>query len=42
MKISYVRVSTQEQNTERQILKMKELGIEDRFIFVDQATGKNL
>lgn len=41
MKIGYVRVSTQEQNTERQILKMKELGIEDRFIFVDKATGKN-
>lgn len=41
MKICYVRVSTQEQNTERQTLKMKELGIEDRFIFIDKATGKN-
>ena len=41
MKIGYCRVSTQEQDATRQILKMQELGIEERFIFVDKATGKN-
>lgn len=41
MKIGYCRVSTQEQDATRQILKMHELGIEERFIFVDRATGKN-
>lgn len=41
MKIGYCRVSTQEQDITRQIVKMQELGIEERFIFVDKATGKN-
>ncbi|ACV63247.1 Resolvase domain protein [Desulfofarcimen acetoxidans DSM 771] len=41
MKIGYCRVSTHEQDATRQILKMQELGIEERFIFVDKATGKN-
>lgn len=41
MKIGYCRVSTQEQDVTRQIIKMRELGIEERFIFVDKATGKN-
>ncbi|GAB6179712.1 hypothetical protein JCM14036_10310 [Desulfotomaculum defluvii] len=35
MKIGYCRVSTQEQDNTRQILKMQELGIEERFVFVD-------
>lgn len=38
----YVRVSTQEQNTERQLVKMLSLGIEREDIFVDKASGKNL
>jgi len=41
VRIGYCRVSTQEQDATRQILKMKELGIEERFIFVDKATGKD-
>lgn len=41
MNIGYVRVSTLEQNAERQIEKMKALGIEDRFLFVEKASGKD-
>ena len=41
MKIGYIRVSSKDQNEERQLLKMKQLGIEDRFIFVDKASGKD-
>lgn len=37
----YVRVSTAEQNVERQLSKMRELGIGERDIFVDRASGKN-
>lgn len=39
MKIGYGRVSTKDQNPDRQIEKFKALGIEDRFIFVDKQTG---
>lgn len=41
MKLGYVRVSTKDQNTERQLIKMRELGIEERYIFVDKASGKD-
>lgn len=41
MKLGYVRVSTKEQNTERQLKKMYELGIEERYIFVDKQSGKD-
>lgn len=37
----YVRVSDKGQNIERQDIKMFELGIEERDIFVDKASGKN-
>jgi DNA invertase Pin-like site-specific DNA recombinase len=37
MKIGYCRVSTPEQDATRQILKMRQLGIEERFIFVDKV-----
>ncbi|MER2111571.1 MAG: recombinase family protein [Solibacillus isronensis] len=37
----YVRVSTKEQNTERQIVAMQELGINERDIFIDKASGKD-
>lgn len=37
----YVRVSTTEQNIERQLTKMQELGIDERDIFVDRASGKD-
>lgn len=39
MKIGYIRVSTAEQNTIRQEILMKELGVEK--IFIDKASGKN-
>lgn len=41
MKIGYVRVSSKDQNQERQIKKMLELGIEERMIFVDKQSGKD-
>ena len=39
MKIGYVRVSTQEQNTIRQEVMLRELGVDE--IFIDKASGKN-
>jgi len=39
MKIGYVRVSTAEQNTMRQEVLLKELGVDE--IFIDKASGKN-
>ena len=39
MRIGYIRVSTQEQNTLRQEVLMKELGVDE--IFLDKASGKN-
>ena len=39
MKVGYVRVSTEEQNTIRQEVLMQELGVEK--IFIDKASGKN-
>jgi DNA invertase Pin-like site-specific DNA recombinase len=41
MKVGYVRVSTKDQNTERQIIKMQALGIDDRYIFIDKQSGKD-
>lgn len=41
MNIAYVRVSTKDQNPERQINTMRELGVEDRFIFVEKESGKD-
>jgi len=39
MKIGYVRVSSEDQNTIRQEVLMKELGVDE--IFLDRASGKN-
>lgn len=41
MIIGYCRVSTKDQNPERQRLKFLQLGIPERFIFEDKASGKN-
>lgn len=41
-KFRYVRVSSKDQNEERQIQNMKDLGIEDRDIFIDKKSGKNM
>jgi DNA invertase Pin-like site-specific DNA recombinase len=40
--LGYVRVSSKDQNEERQIENMKYLGIEDRDIFIDKQSGKNM
>lgn len=37
----YIRVSTKEQNEDRQYIAMKEFGIEDREIFMDKQSGKD-
>lgn len=39
MLLGYTRVSTKDQNEGRQLKKLKDLGIEDRFIFVDKISG---
>lgn len=39
MKIGYIRVSTQEQNTLRQEVMMQELGVEE--LYIDKASGKS-
>ena len=41
MNIGYIRVSTKEQNIERQLDSMKQRGIEERFIYKDASSGKN-
>ncbi|ENL4423734.1 MULTISPECIES: recombinase family protein [Bacillus cereus group] len=41
MNIGYIRVSSKDQNIERQFKKMKDLQIEERFIFIDRESGKN-
>ena len=40
-KYGYVRVSTREQNLDRQVLAMKQEGIEEKNIYSDQMSGKN-
>ncbi|WP_258379245.1 recombinase family protein [Enterococcus plantarum] len=39
MLFGYARVSTKEQNLDRQIQKFNDLGIESRYIFVDKQSG---
>lgn len=39
MKIGYIRVSTEEQNTARQEVLLRELGVDEAF--VDKASGKS-
>lgn len=40
MRIGYVRVSTEEQNTARQEVLMNKLGVEE--VYIDRMSGKNL
>ena len=42
MNYGYVRVSTTEQNPDRQIKKMFEYGIDAKNVYMDKASGKNL
>ena len=41
VKVGYVRVSSEDQNEERQLKQMREIGIEDRNIFIDKQSGKD-
>ncbi len=37
----YARVSSREQNEDRQIIALKEMGVQEQNIFVDKQSGKN-
>lgn len=37
----YIRVSTKDQNIERQLTALKEVGVEDKNIFIDKQSGKD-
>ncbi|MBR1722529.1 MAG: recombinase family protein [Treponema sp.] len=37
----YMRVSTKEQNEDRQRIKLKEVGIDDKNLFLDKQSGKD-
>lgn len=41
MEYGYVRVSTKEQNQQRQVIALKEYGICGRQIFMDKQSGKD-
>ncbi len=41
MKLAYGRVSSKDQNPERQLVKFRELGVDERYIFVDKMSGKD-
>lgn len=40
--VAYIRVSSKEQNLSRQIDEMKKLGIEEKYIYEDKASGKDM
>lgn len=40
-KLGYMRVSTKEQNEDRQRIKLKAAGIKDEFLFLDKQSGKD-
>ena len=40
-KYGYMRVSTKEQNEDRQRIKLKESGIDDKHLFLDKQSGKD-
>ncbi len=41
MEYGYARVSTKEQNEQRQLIALQEFGIEEKQIFVDKQSGKD-
>ena len=41
MEYGYVRVSTREQNEQRQMIAMKEYGVEEARIYTDKQSGKD-
>lgn len=40
--VAYIRVSSKDQNLSRQIDEMKKLGIEEKYIYEDKASGKDM
>ena len=41
MEYGYVRVSTREQNEQRQMIALREFGIPEKYIFLDKQSGKD-
>ena len=41
MKYGYIRVSTKEQNIDRQLIEMNDYGISDENIYIDKQSGKD-
>ena len=41
MEYGYVRVSTKEQNEQRQMIALREFGLKDEQIFIDKQSGKD-
>ena len=41
MEYGYIRVSTKEQNEQRQVIALREFGVEDRHIYMDKQSGKD-
>lgn len=41
MTYGYVRVSSRDQNEERQIIAMHDFGIDDKLIYLDKQSGKD-
>lgn len=41
MVYGYIRVSTKEQNEDRQIIALRGVGVSDRQIFIDKQSGKD-
>lgn len=41
MEMGYGRVSAKDQNPERQLVKFREMGIDERYVFVDKLSGKD-
>ena len=41
MEYGYARVSTKEQNEQRQVIALREFGIEEKRIFMDKQSGKD-
>ena len=39
--VAYLRVSSKDQNLDRQLDEIKKLGIEDKYIYTDKQSGKN-
>lgn len=41
MELAYALASAKDHNPERQLVKFRELGVEERYIFVNKMSGKN-